>query len=363
MVNNYGCLGVSPDATPGEIRTAFRRLVREAHPDRFSPGTPEHTAAEDRLKTLNAAYSALSRPAERADYDRQLRRNGQVPRVPQQRTHSGLSAQSAPRIAPAPTGRESTTGPGPGEARQAREQAAQHLAARRAHDRAQADRALRRRSLLEPQDQMRLVLKWGAVNVAARRRRDEQALATAAEALSTWARHFFDSSAGSPSQGETRLAVCLVAAYRELFARGGHEPTDLRDVIIEATRLLGVVVDLEPRSRPVSVPVHAARRRTLTSWLFLGLSWAVLLLGMCVTAVVMFTRSLPADADPTTDLLHVALTVAAGAAVFGLPAWALHGLSRSGEPRDPEHKITQELDEVDQLRLGSAMARYDRARP
>ncbi len=363
MVNNYGCLGVGPDATAGEIRTAFRRLVKEAHPDMFSPGTPEHAAAEDRIKMLNAAYSALSRPAKRADYDSQLRRNAQVPRVPQQRTRSGLSGNTAPRIASVPTARESATARGPAEARQAREEAAQHLAARRAHDRAQADRALRRRRLLDPQDQMRLVLKWGAVNVAARRRRDDQALATTAEALSTWARHFYDASAGSRSEGEARLAMCLVAAYRELFARGGHEATDLRDVIIEATRLLGVDVDLEPRTRPVSVQVHAARGRTVTSWLFLGLSWAVLLLGMCATAAVMFMRSLPVDADPMTDLLHVALTVAAGAAVFGLPAWALHGLSRSGEPRDPEHRTTHELDDVDQLRLGSAMARYDRARP
>jgi len=60
----YAILGVSRDASPDEIRSAYRRLARELHPD--VNGDPE---AERRFKEITAAYETLSDPDRRARYD------------------------------------------------------------------------------------------------------------------------------------------------------------------------------------------------------------------------------------------------------------------------------------------------------
>jgi curved DNA-binding protein len=61
----YKTLGVSRDADKKEIRSAFRRLARQHHPD-VNPGDPE---AEERFKEINEAYEVLSDPEKRSKYD------------------------------------------------------------------------------------------------------------------------------------------------------------------------------------------------------------------------------------------------------------------------------------------------------
>jgi DnaJ-class molecular chaperone len=62
----YQILGVAPTATADEIRSAYRKLAKQLHPD-LNPGKPE---AEARFKTVSAAYDLLSDPDKRARYDR-----------------------------------------------------------------------------------------------------------------------------------------------------------------------------------------------------------------------------------------------------------------------------------------------------
>ncbi len=68
----YSILGVKPDASQDEIRTAYVRRARVVHPDRFDPETQREDwqNANEMLRALNEAYEVLSNPGRRAEYDR-----------------------------------------------------------------------------------------------------------------------------------------------------------------------------------------------------------------------------------------------------------------------------------------------------
>ncbi|GAB3401086.1 molecular chaperone DnaJ [Flindersiella endophytica] len=61
----YKVLGVSKDAPADEIKKAYRKLARANHPD-ANKGDPK---AEERFKAVSEAYSVLSDPAKRKEYD------------------------------------------------------------------------------------------------------------------------------------------------------------------------------------------------------------------------------------------------------------------------------------------------------
>lgn len=65
MSDHYSNLGVTPDASADEIKSAFRQLAREFHPDR-NP-TDE---AKSRFLSAKESYEILSNPERRAIYDR-----------------------------------------------------------------------------------------------------------------------------------------------------------------------------------------------------------------------------------------------------------------------------------------------------
>ena len=61
----YDSLGVSKAASQDEIKKAYRKLVRQYHPDT----NPGDTAAEAKFKEVQAAYDILSDPGKRKQYD------------------------------------------------------------------------------------------------------------------------------------------------------------------------------------------------------------------------------------------------------------------------------------------------------
>jgi curved DNA-binding protein len=63
--NLYDTLGVKRDASIDDIRKAYRKLARKHHPD-VNPG---NKPAEEKFKTVSAAYEVLSDPKKRAEYD------------------------------------------------------------------------------------------------------------------------------------------------------------------------------------------------------------------------------------------------------------------------------------------------------
>jgi hypothetical protein len=67
----YDELGVAPDATPEEIRTSFRSLVRIVHPDHHQDQQLK-SIAERQMRKLNRVYSVLSDPEKRRRYDEVL---------------------------------------------------------------------------------------------------------------------------------------------------------------------------------------------------------------------------------------------------------------------------------------------------
>ena len=57
----FEILGVAPDATLDEVRSAYRHLVRELHPDTRSPDLDAATA-DEALRRVQWAYGVLTSP-------------------------------------------------------------------------------------------------------------------------------------------------------------------------------------------------------------------------------------------------------------------------------------------------------------
>jgi DnaJ-class molecular chaperone len=60
----YTTLGVSKNATEAEIKTAYRRLARQHHPD-----VDKSEGSAEKFKEISEAYQILSDPNKRRTYD------------------------------------------------------------------------------------------------------------------------------------------------------------------------------------------------------------------------------------------------------------------------------------------------------
>ncbi len=69
----YKVLGVKKDASAADIKKAYRTLARDNHPD----SNPNNKQAEERFKEVSEAYSVLSSPEKRKEYDEQRTLFGQ----------------------------------------------------------------------------------------------------------------------------------------------------------------------------------------------------------------------------------------------------------------------------------------------
>lgn len=69
--NHYNLLDVPFSATRKEITAAYRKRMREWHPDHFRGS--DKAEAEEFSKQLNLAYSVLSNAHKRQEYDRSIR--------------------------------------------------------------------------------------------------------------------------------------------------------------------------------------------------------------------------------------------------------------------------------------------------
>lgn len=66
----YKILGVSKDATEGDIKKAFKKLAVKWHPDKqVGKSEQDRKDAEEKFKDINEAYSVLSDPTKKQQYD------------------------------------------------------------------------------------------------------------------------------------------------------------------------------------------------------------------------------------------------------------------------------------------------------
>jgi DnaJ-class molecular chaperone len=74
----YQILGVAKTSTPEEIKSAYKKLARDNHPDRFREAG-EKAEADRRFQLITEAYNHLRDERLRREYDRTLDRKVRTP--------------------------------------------------------------------------------------------------------------------------------------------------------------------------------------------------------------------------------------------------------------------------------------------
>ncbi|OIV99561.1 hypothetical protein TanjilG_17371 [Lupinus angustifolius] len=75
----YEVLGISMGASCYEIKSAYRKLARTCHPDVVAMNQKENSG--NQFMKINSAYSTLSDPDKRAQYDREIYGHRRSPKI------------------------------------------------------------------------------------------------------------------------------------------------------------------------------------------------------------------------------------------------------------------------------------------
>ena len=86
----YKIMGVAPNATEKDIKTAYRKLARKYHPD-----ISKEPNAEEQFKEMGEAYEVLKDPVKKAEYDQYIKNRefNQRQRAQQSADHRSRSQQ------------------------------------------------------------------------------------------------------------------------------------------------------------------------------------------------------------------------------------------------------------------------------
>ena len=88
MADPYAVLEVSPTATAAEIKAAYRRLVKQHHPDAGGD--------DQRILALNAAWEVLGDAERRRAHDRTRRPSGRTTTAPDLRRAASCLLYTSP---------------------------------------------------------------------------------------------------------------------------------------------------------------------------------------------------------------------------------------------------------------------------
>ena len=87
--NYYLILGVDPDASLDEIRSAYRRKAKQLHPDHYE-------GSSEPFRDVQEAYEALCDPARRKAYDAERAREDRARAVPRRVREEPLRPRRCP---------------------------------------------------------------------------------------------------------------------------------------------------------------------------------------------------------------------------------------------------------------------------
>jgi curved DNA-binding protein CbpA len=112
LLDYYTLLGLSSEASPLDIKRAFRKFARKYHPDRFAGAPEEKLARASQIyRRGTEAYQILTDPVSRRAYDRVLRvgklrltaderdRAGAAERAPEKREEKAQPIRSPQALA------------------------------------------------------------------------------------------------------------------------------------------------------------------------------------------------------------------------------------------------------------------------
>lgn len=66
-MNPYEILGIKPNATQAEIKSAYRTLIKQYHPDQYGDN-PLRELAEEKMREINGAYDTLTKGSSNSSY-------------------------------------------------------------------------------------------------------------------------------------------------------------------------------------------------------------------------------------------------------------------------------------------------------